>query len=220
MARLAALLIFLSMLAGVGTGGQPPRLPRTCALLVATGSTPTYRLTSPAQGVRFDVDGDGVPEQTAWVENVYDVAFLAIDLNGNGSIDSGKELVGGQMFREAGYAIAALEILAPVPGTNAASPTPTPPPRHEYGFIDDADGIWTKLVLWHDLNRNGKSEPEELRPVADVLNKIGMGFSHWNKTDDRGNLWAYRGWVELKHPRPEEKFRDVFDVVCQIQKRD
>jgi hypothetical protein len=170
MGRLVVLFMGLGLLAGVGR--QPPRLPRTCAVLVATGATASYRLTAATDGVRFDVDGDGVPEQVAWVENVFDVAFLAIDRNGNGAIDSGKELIGGQALREAGNGIVALDMLAPVPATKTGAE-----PRHEPGFLNEADAIWPKLVLWHDLNRNGKSEPEELRP-----------------------------------------FRDIFDVVCQIQK--
>ena len=189
-----------------------PASPKTCGMVIATGSTPTYRLTTPSGGVRFDVDGDGVAEQTAWIENVYEVAFLAIDLNGNGTIDSGKELVGGQMFAQTPHAIAALERLAPLQATTEGTVA-----RHNPGFLDDSDAIWSKLLLWHDLNRNGRSEPEELRPIGDVLKKIGMGYSRWNKTDDRGNLLAWRNWVELKHPPSGEFYRDAFDVVCQVE---
>jgi hypothetical protein len=53
-----------------------------------------YHMTSPAAGVRFDIDADGSAEETAWTEPNGDVGFLAIDRNGNGRIDSGTELFG------------------------------------------------------------------------------------------------------------------------------
>ena len=42
----------------------------------------------------FDIDGDGVPEQISWTEADSDVAFLALDRDGDGRITSGKELFG------------------------------------------------------------------------------------------------------------------------------
>ena len=45
-------------------------------------------------GVLFDIDGDGVMDQTAFVTGP-DV-FLAMDRNGNGQIDDGQELFGDQ----------------------------------------------------------------------------------------------------------------------------
>ena len=53
-----------------------------------------YKLTGPSRGVQFDVDGDGAKEQTAWTAADSHLAFLALDRNGNGVIDSGKELFG------------------------------------------------------------------------------------------------------------------------------
>lgn len=58
--------------------------------LVGTG----LKLTSAADGVRFDIRGDGRLLQIAWTARDSQAAFLALDRNGNGRIDNGKELFG------------------------------------------------------------------------------------------------------------------------------
>jgi hypothetical protein len=47
-------------------------------------------------GTAFDINGDGAPEQSDY--------FLALDKNGNGKIDSGKELFGDQNGAQNGFA--------------------------------------------------------------------------------------------------------------------
>ena len=68
------------------------RLPN-CPFIVDTARD-GYRLTSVDNGVRFDLNADGVPEQVAWTRRDSDDAFLALDRNGNGRIDDGSELFG------------------------------------------------------------------------------------------------------------------------------
>ena len=46
-----------------------------------------YKFTSAADGVMFDMDGDGVLQRTAWTYAGDDVAFLAQDRDGDGAID-------------------------------------------------------------------------------------------------------------------------------------
>src|SRR5689334_12203516 len=50
----------------------------------------TPRTFSP--GVVFDLKGDGHPDRLSWPENPSQVAFLAIDRDGDGRITSAKEL--------------------------------------------------------------------------------------------------------------------------------
>ena len=64
-----------------------------CPLIVDTARD-GYKLTSVENGVRFDLNADGVPEQVAWTRRESDDAFLALDRNGNGRIDDGSELFG------------------------------------------------------------------------------------------------------------------------------
>jgi hypothetical protein len=61
-------------------------------IIISTGRSSRYKLTSASEGVLFDIDGDGIAEQVAWTEPVSDVAFLALDRDGDGRITSGREL--------------------------------------------------------------------------------------------------------------------------------
>lgn len=53
-----------------------------------------FHLTSVQRGVVFDIAGTGHPAQMAWTAATSGNAFLALDRNGNGKIDNGKELFG------------------------------------------------------------------------------------------------------------------------------
>src|SRR5215467_4109474 len=53
-----------------------------------------FQLTSAQSGVRFDITGTGNPIQIGWTDASGGNAFLVLDRDGNGKIDSGKELFG------------------------------------------------------------------------------------------------------------------------------
>ena len=64
---------------------------------------------------KFDVDADGDLDEVAWTEAGTDVAFLALDRDGDGRISSGQELIGDRTVPGARNGVRALTELAAQP---------------------------------------------------------------------------------------------------------
>lgn len=156
-------------------------------IIIATGKGARYRLTSPANGVLFDFDGDGVPEQMAWTESDSDGAFLALDRDGDGKITSARELFGNITL--AGVANGFDALLRMTMETNGGILR---------GSVSSDDPIFAQLLLWKDTNHNGFSEPWELRPASELLAEIGLGYNITNRQDQFGNVFRFRGWARIR----------------------
>lgn len=92
-------------------------------------------ITSVEDGKRFDIDGDGTLDQTAWVSGAD--ALLALDRNGDGKINDGRELFGDQNGAKDGFAELAKY------------------DDNLDGVIDAADGVFSSLVL---LGADGRQQ--------------------------------------------------------------
>ena len=126
-----------------------------------------FELTSYRDGADFDLLGNGSKVQTAFVTG--GDAFLALDRNGNGKIDSGKELFGEQHGAAHGYAE-----LAKLGGNGD-------------GLINAQDSRFNELLLFRD-NGNGRTEEGELISLQDAgISEIRLGYNNVSQTAAGGN---------------------------------
>jgi hypothetical protein len=131
-------------------------------------------LTGAERGARFDINGDGQAEQTSFVEG--DDAFLALDRNGNGRVDNGRELFGDQNGAANGF-----EELARYDANRD-------------GKIDRQDPVFQRLRLYQDRNLNGVTDPGELRGLEEAgVASIGLSYRQVNERLDSGDRLAQRG---------------------------
>jgi hypothetical protein len=164
-----------------------------------------YQLTGLIQGVRFDIDGDDNEEQVAWTAMGSHLALLALDRNGNGKIDNGKELFSNYTFPGAGNGFAALNQEAKRWGNP--------------GMINERSPLYEKLLLWEDENHDGISQPEEIRKFSDHYVGIDGGYievarvmenrdpvaidrfiEHAPLVDKHGNEYRFVGTAAVRDP--------------------
>jgi hypothetical protein len=190
--------------------GRLQRCTYNASPIIADTDGDGYRLTSVDEGVRFDLDGDGLAEQLAWTEPGSDDAFLAVDRNGNGRIDDGRELFGDHT---PAYADQSEPPVANGFEALKFAEGPSYGGGRADGTIDAADAIFPRLVLWRDLNHNGISEPEELQAAARAgLVAMGTHYKVSRRHDKHGNEYRLRGqsWWRKRSGRVVE--RAVYDV--------
>jgi hypothetical protein len=131
-------------------------------------------LTSYKNGAAFDILGNGGVQNTAFVTG--GDAFLALDRNVNGKIDSGKELFGDQNGARNGY-----EELRKLDANGD-------------GKIDVNDPAYKDLVLFRD-NGNGKTEKGELISLAEAgIAEISLRYKDIDELTSGGNRLAQTGF--------------------------
>ncbi|MDE2400198.1 MAG: hypothetical protein KGL90_00845 [Burkholderiales bacterium] len=159
---------------------QTARVVRRDPLLLDLNGDGQIATLPEGSGPRFDFDANGFAESGGWAGSTD--GLVVRDLNGNGTIDSGRELFGDQTllangtFASNGFqAIAALD-------SNAD------------GKVDSADAAWSELRIWRDADEDGQTEGGELLTMADAgVTAINTPYSNANQTDASGNVLAQSG---------------------------
>lgn len=155
----------------------------------------------------FDMGGDGRKEPVAWTSESTDDAWLVLDRNKNGLIDSGKELFGNFTdqpnaihVRNGFVALAEFDRLEN--GGNGD------------GQIQENDSVFGLLRLWQDVNKNGISESSELHTLTEFhVNVIELNYKESRRTDEHGNQFKYR--AKVKDSRHMQLGRWAWDVILQ-----
>lgn len=101
----------------------------------------------------FDLVGVGLSLGHDWVSAA--TPWLVLDRNANGAVDDGSELFGSMTRLASGqrapHGFAALAELD----------------QNLDGRVTPADPRFSELLLWHDLNQDRQSSPNELAPLTD-----------------------------------------------------
>nr|WP_315257127.1 SdrD B-like domain-containing protein [uncultured Duganella sp.] len=142
----------------------------------------------------FDLLGSGKAIQTGWLSK--GDGFLAIDRNGNGSIDDISELFGGAS-KGSGFAK-----LASYDSNND-------------GVVDANDADFASLLIWQDANSDGKTDAGELMSLAQAgVVSLTVAHTELPFLDANNNLHLERSSVTLANGKSADMTDVYFNVAA------
>ncbi len=123
-------------------------------LIIDLNGDGIFQLTGINEGVMFDMDDDGILDETAWVSR--DDGLLFIDDNGDGMVTNHSELFGNDDMQ-------AFEELA-LHDSNGN------------GIIDEGDDNFGRIMVWQDANSDGISQASEMHSLSHhEITEIDLG---------------------------------------------
>jgi hypothetical protein len=150
-----------------------------------------FRFTDAEGGVNFDLDTDGIPERIAWLAPGSRDGFLVLDRNQDGEISSGAELFGDWTPQPATAEPNGFLALAVFDEEEAGG--------NRNRSLDPGDAIFQHLRLWIDEDHDGRTQDEELHPLASLgLRSIGLDYLEARSRDRHGNQLRYRSLAQLR----------------------
>lgn len=162
-----------------------------------------FFLTDAANGIFFDINGDGRRERIGWTKAGSTVGFLVLDRNGNGTIDDGSELFGTATVKNNG--------LRARNGFDALIDLDGGPTRTD-GRIDPSDSAYFQMRVWYDLNHDGVSQQNELRTLTEEgITGIALAYTPLKRSDGHGNIYMFRGGA-YANEAGTEALKRIIDV--------
>ncbi|OBX87874.1 hypothetical protein A7456_07465 [Moraxella nonliquefaciens] len=132
------------------------------------------------KGALFDHNGDGIATATSWVLGAD--GLLVLDRNGDGVINSGRELFGDSTLLSNGStAHHGYEALAEFDGNGD-------------GVINADDEIFSRLKVWQDKNGDGISTQDEMMGLDKLgIDNLSLTYRDVNKALGKGVTVAQQG---------------------------
>ena len=163
-----------------------------------------FSLTDAYNGVMFDMGGDGKKEPVAWTTADNDDAWRVLDRNGNGQVDSAKEMFGN--FTEQPHATTRLNGFVALAEFDRSDNG-----GNGDGKITSVDSVFANLKLWQDKNRNGVAEQGELFTLPTLnIATLELDYKESKKSDANGNRFSYR--AKVKDAQGNQVGRWAWDV--------
>jgi hypothetical protein len=143
----------------------------------------------------FDLLGSGSAINSGWLSG--DDGFLAVDSNGNGTIDSIAELFGGLGKGEGFAKLASYD-------------------SNGDGVVDAGDADFGSLKIWQDANGNHQTDAGELVSLVEAgVTRLAVAYSEVPFVDANGNLHLERSSATLADGSTVDMTDVYFNVAAE-----